>query len=706
MQVRSFFVAILGILSLFSSIVLAAESKTFYRNEQAEVRLLYPKSVGAIQEHWAIEFDLKKDWHIYWINPGDSGASPKFQFQSNELKFGAVKWPVPHRIPLSHLVNYGYKDSVVFPFQVQTSGAENNQATIDLEWLVCKVECIPGFAKFHVEVPLSKMVDGRSEWDLKVKDKINQTVTLLPHENSHSVAVKSMNLKSGVLQVNLEWPTEFGEIEDVFPSNGEYFATQKPTFEKVSETLYRVSLVRQEGVSSETLMSPESSLGFINVVVKDKSFLVELTGKVSQSPEGAQNRSGMVSIPADQSYMIYLVFAFLGGVILNLMPCVFPVLSLKIFSFAKDHQSHLKEGLWYSLGVIGTFTLLGAILLLLKSLGTNVGWGFQLQHPLVVSVLVLLFFLMALNFFGFYEFGDSLMNLAAETDYKSRKWKGASFWTGVLAVFVAAPCTGPFMGSALGAASVLPPIPSMMIFVMLGAGLAFPFLVLAASPTLLKYLPKPGAWMETFKQFLGFPMLLTSVWLVWVLNSLLSPDAGVLIICLLVSVTFFIWWAQKIKNQKTKWFIHILNVFVLVWGFWTIYQMDLSFKGQSINRTSEQDPGHKLEPSIWQSFDPIKIEKDLLAGKSVFVDFTAKWCITCQVNKKNVLETDQITKYFQDHNVSVYRADWTKYDPVITEALSKVGRNSVPVYLFYKNGNLDPIILPQLLTSKDIETLF
>lgn len=676
---------------LFSPSGIAADTVTSFKDEQVEVKLLHPKSVGAFEEHWGIQFDLKKDWHIYWLNPGDSGASPKFQFSSAELTVGPVKWRSPERIPLSHLVNYGYKDEVIFPFLVQSTGASLNQMVIDLEWLVCKVECIPGFTQFKISLPLSQESDAKSVWSPNIKSKIEKSVLMLPQEsNLNSFQIESAKLVDAkILEFELTGLRANDQVLDVFPSNGEYFSTQTPNIVKISDGQFKIELFLQEGV----ILQPEK-LGFVHVVTnhqgQEKSFLKELPKEIGLSIAGP--------ITDKRPYWIYLLFAFLGGIILNLMPCVFPVLSLKIFAFAKDRQSHLKDGIWYSVGVVATFTLLGLGLLLLKSLGSQVGWGFQLQHPIVVSLLIVLFFLMALNFFGFFEIGYSIMNVAADADHKSQKLKGSSFLTGVLAVFVAAPCTGPFMGSALGAASVLPAVPALMIFVTLGFGLAFPFLVLASSPKLLSYLPKPGAWMESLKQFLGFPLLLTSVWLIWVLNSLVSPDAGILVICLLVGIGFFIWLGKSPKPY-TKIIALILSLMLVIAVF---YQVDRMFYQSNLESGASTD----ANSGLWKPFDPMAVQQDLAAGRSVFIDFTAKWCITCQVNKKNVLETAEVQRLFESNQVSVYRADWTKYDPMITQALAKVGRNSVPVYLFYNKGSSNPLMLPQILTFNDINNLF
>ncbi len=373
--------------------------------------------------------------------------------------------------------------------------------------------------------------------------------------------------------------------------------------------------------------------------------------------------------------------------ILNLMPCVFPVLSIKMMSLVQSEVPHrLREALLYSAGVLVTFVVLGGALLALRAAGGAIGWGFQLQSAPVVVGLILLFWLMALSFSGVFEFGHRLMSMASGS-------QGGAFVTGILAVFVATPCTGPFMGVALGAAAVLPPQQALILFVGLGAGLAAPFIVLSLCPPFLKLLPKPGEWMVTLRQFLAFPLYATVIWLLWVLGRLVGDTGWLMGALLMLAVVFSIWlWPRWGRGGRAA--AGVVVVLALVGAFGTV--TDPKAAPSSGDKTS----------SAWQPYSADVIARAQAAGQSVFVDYTAAWCITCQVNKKLVLDTEAVQALFRQHDVLLIRADWTHHNPEITDALAQLGRNSVPVYAWYPGGAVQPELLPQLLQPKMIQSLF
>ncbi len=389
-----------------------------------------------------------------------------------------------------------------------------------------------------------------------------------------------------------------------------------------------------------------------------------------------------------------LLLALGGGLLLNLMPCVLPVLSLKVLGLSMHETGHgdakarMASGLAYTAGVVLSFLALAAGLLALRSAGEAVGWGFQLQSPLVVAGLAALFTLIGLNLAGVFEVGTLLGGLAGTR--AKRPWVDAGL-TGVLAVAVAAPCTAPFMGAALGFAVGLPAPQALLIFAALGLGLALPFLLVSVVPGLARWLPKPGAWMERFKVAMAFPMFATVVWLVWVLGQQAGIDAAASLLAVLVALAFAAWtWAGR---GRSAWALIgsgvgiALTVAALVWA-WPLW------KATPPQELATQAGGAQR----WEAWSPERVAAHQAAGRKVFVDFTAAWCVTCQVNKRSTLSQPEVLAALEQHRVVTMRADWTRRDALIAAELTRLKRSGVPVYALYKSGNATPTLLPELLS--------
>lgn len=635
-----------------------------------------------------IHFETDPEWHVYWRNPGDSGAAPRFAFNAVNLIPEEILWPYPARLPIAHLVNLGYERDVAYLFKAgvapldlrnKTSHPRSVRLAVELEWLVCKEECIPGFGTLTLERPITG--DNHS-WLPEIKAVVDRFQARIPRAEAQSPWLISCAYwgDNGVLTLNLQPADKHISVSElavpeVYPLDGNFVGAAVPEV-SVSTDALKLRFATTSGVP------PPKTAGF--VIVADGSAW-EFPAVVIQ--QGAFNDQ------ASASLWLLLLSALLGGVILNLMPCVFPVLSIKLFSLINTpgegsaQMSHrLREGLLYTAGVLATFIGLGLILLVLRAGGAAIGWGFQLQSPFIVLALIALFWLMALSFLGNFEFGHRLMQKAGSSKSSS------SFMTGVLAVLVAAPCTGPFMGAALGAAATLPAFSAMAIFIGLGLGLAAPFLLLAISPALSSRLPKPGPWMDSLRQFLAFPLFATVLWLLWVLGQLIG-DSGWMIGALLILVFSFAIWLGKSTRKMWRVFAWVIALLTLVWAF---AQLERASAGV-VPMTEE---------GAWQAYDADKISNARAGGQAVFIDFTAAWCITCQVNKKVVLDTDTADRLFTDNKVLRVRADWTRYDADITAALAAFGRNSVPVYVYYPADGSQPQILPQLLTIEMIRELF
>ncbi|UTF58757.1 protein-disulfide reductase DsbD [Gilvimarinus sp. DA14] len=639
-------------------------AQTEASGDHVRVRLLAPEQLAAGQTHTlGFYFEVDPHWHVYWRNAGDSGAAPKFNIRSDSASTGDIQWPFPTRLPVEHLTNLGYEGNVAYLFELTPKAdAKTIALNIDLEWLVCKIDCIPGFGSMTTELP----VGSEASWNAEDKALIEQWQARIPQAaaNSPWQAESLLTGADNTLQLSLNGS---GEAPEVFPLDGALLAAASPEHSS-TENGYRYTFKRQPGVDLP------AHTGF---VISDGEQAWQLDNVPLGSAPPAQ---------ANQPLWLLLVAAFVGGVILNLMPCVFPVLSIKLFGLINSGagaSARTREGLLYSAGVLATFAALGALLLALRAGGAAIGWGFQLQSAPVVLGLIVLFWLMALAFSGVFEFGHRLMQMAGSAS-------GGSFVTGVLAVFVAAPCTGPFMGAALGAAAVLPAASAMAIFLGLGAGLAAPFLLLTLSPALLARLPRPGPWMDTLRQLFAFPLYATVIWLLWVLGQLAGESGWLLGSSLLLTLAFCLWLGGK-GGKLWRLVAWVLALAALVVTF---------------ARLAPSEPATTAGDGIWQGYNAELIQQARADGQAVFIDYTAAWCITCQVNKKLVLNTEHTTELFKQHNVLAIRADWTRHDPAITQALSQLGRNSVPVYAWYAPGAESAQLLPQILQERMINDLF
>lgn len=641
---------------LFFILNSGAWAQTSLSGDHVRIQLLPPSQAG---EPLGIHYQIDPEWHIYWKNPGDSGAAPKFTSEDAEIR--KILWPYPERLPIKDLTNYGYSHETVLFLDLKPL---KPQATIHLEWLVCKIECIPGFGSLTY-----KTEDRPAAENPLYKKYLERVPQPAPMEVAKFISEDDSQF---IFELH-EDASHRSEIH-VFPENGLKFQTQTPQVETREDSLV-ISVPRTSNPVPST-----NSEGFTIVLKGGETRYFE----VQVSTTKPQNL---------QDFLFGLLAAFLGGLILNAMPCVFPVLSLKVFSFLKEPEAQkIRKSSWhYTYGVLASFALIGLSLTLLRLIGESVGWGYQLQSPWLVYLLVVLFFVMALNFLGSFEMGNSFALWAGGKS--SRSWLSGSFGTGVLAVVVASPCTAPFMGSALGLTLLLPWYQSLMIFLSLGLGMSFPMLLLGHYPGFSRWLPKPGAWMENLKQFMAFPMLVTALWLLWVLGNQKGQEALYLALGSLLLLSFFLWLGQKSRKLLMK----LSCVFIFL-GILT----GAAFK---IQQLSMPNGDSKESVSAWSPFDPALIGSQRKL-QNVFVDFTASWCITCQINKKGVLDTEEIQGLFKETDTFLIRADWTNHDPAITKALAQFNRNSVPLYVFYPKGESNPQMLPQLLTKEMIRDLF
>ncbi len=610
-------------------------------------------------------FSLTPGWHTYWKNPGDAGEGATIKWNlPDDIKVSEILWPGPERIPVEPLMTFGYEDEVVLLTRIYTS--KNTIIPLSLNaivsWYTCKEICIPQEAEVSFPIkPGNKTSTVSKGLLLQILDKV-------PVEFNGSYRVQKLD-DSYVLQGQLEEQDQYDSMY-FFPNN--YGLT-----DYVKEQLYEKNndSFSLQIKASEADLGAESFEGVIEVKNNEKVTFFSIDYPLE--PE---------SISQEFSIFTLILFAFLGGLILNVMPCVFPILSIKVLRFVEQSGDStykiFQQGLLFSVGVIFTFLTIAALLISLKSGGESIGWGYQLQSPIVVSLLFYLFVVLGYVFMSNIVLGSSLARLGTLSLDKSDSME--SFLTGVLAVIVASPCTAPFMGSAIGFALLQPSFYSVLIFLGLGIGFSLPYLILSAKPSLLSFLPKPGQWMESFKQFMAFPMWASAIWLLWVLSSQVSNQEVIQVLLGALMITTGLWFVEKNRSEVSwvKWLLRLPFILLLIFSLWLI-------------PTSYSD---LEEPQDQLTYTP-QLLNDLREEKAlIFLNFTADWCITCKVNEAVALKTSKVRKILSDKDITYIEADWTRKDPVISSALERYGRTGLPLYLLFPSQG-EPLILPEILTE-------
>ena len=644
----------------------------------------------------ALRTVLDDKWHTYWRNPGDSGEPVQIDWRLPEgASAGEITWPLPDAIPTGPLINYGFEGVPFFPVSITLPEDVQSGEMIIIEagvyYLVCKDVCIPESADLSLQIMIGDAeLNGR--WDSAINRALDKapkkgTVQAGVMKVGETVIYSFANLPKGDFSRAHFFPNDLGVIK---PSEA-----QKIT---ITETGLKIS-VGAEYVWNNAL--PESFEGVLRYMDNGEAKGVIVSAAVGQAmaigaPVTASPSNGGTS-PAPISQAIggitlwgAVISAFLGGLILNLMPCVFPIISMKALSLTKiahgEKPAIRREAHFYTLGVIAMFMGLTLILLALKAAGTEIGWGFQLQSPLIVGLLALLLFAIGLNLLGVFEFGSGLQNTGSALVGKGGK--SGAFFTGALAVIVATPCTAPFMAGAIGYAMAQPAVIMMAVFMALAIGFALPFLLLGYMPALLAKLPKPGPWMVRFKELLAFPMLGAAIWLVWVLSLQAGADGVLKVLLAMLTLGFALWcWKRSGGLAKT---VAILSLFGALFLPFTV--------SASSSTASTFLSAEGYEKLAWS---PAMVAERRAAGQTVFVDFTAAWCVTCKVNERLVLEKASTRALFKEANTAFLVADWTNKNDEIARELARHGRSGVPLYLVYPSGNNDvsPLILPQVLTE-------
>ena len=704
------------------------------RTDQVQAKLLAhaPQGVpvgqtpdaAAGQPVWVgLQITHAPEWHTYWKNAGDSGMPTELQWTLPPgVMAGDIAWPLPKKIPIGHLANYGYEGTVLLPVPLIITPeykpgvlADALDVKLKATWLVCRKECIPQDGEFALKIPLrsSTALNGAA-FDAALKSQPADVA------GAHQVALKDDGKRLAVRVAGLPVDVR-GQPLELFPESpgvvvtaatpakpgepvgarswsqhwdGDVWTADVPVSPERADSPEKMTLVLVAGERGWRAEAPVAGAWPALALPAGVSPALEAALKANANAgANAPPPAAPTAVPAT-TFVWALLGALIGGLVLNLMPCVFPVLAIKVLGFtqhADDRRAHRTSGLAYTAGVVLSFLALGALMLALRAAGQQLGWGFQLQSPAVVAALTVLFTVIGLNLAGVFEFGSFLPSRLATME--ARNPVANSFLTGMLAVAVASPCTAPFMGASLGLAVGLPAVQALLIFAAIGLGMALPYLAASWWPAVARLLPKPGAWMDTFKKFMAFPMFGTAVWLLWVLGQQTGIDGAGALLALLV-VLALVLWALGLTGRTRI----VLASFSIAAGAFLA-----SAIGPNVIKMAEAaTPVAQTPGARWQPWSAERVQTALGAGQPVFVDFTAAWCVTCQYNKKTTLASAEVLSAMDAAKVQTFRADWTRRDAAITAELQKLGRSGVPVYVLQAPGQA-PVVFSEILSVTEVK---
>ncbi len=633
-------------------------------------------------------------WHTYWVNPGDSGNATTISWTLPDgASASEIIWPAPSRFSMGPITNYAYENNVTLlskvsvPSSIAVGDTFTARALVD--WLVCAEECIPQQVELALSLPVVGNVNETGEGSALIAEAQARVPIASPWEVTAQQSAIDPETAQGKLQLNVGISKDqLAQVQDIwfYPYDWGRIRQSDPQQRKDL-----ADAIQLEIPTGEAPAAIDDKLTGV-LVIKEQQGIVrgyEISVPV-QSLASNQNTEGFAI-----GFAGALLFALLGGVILNLMPCVFPVLSIKALSLV-SHSNYSaveirRQGYVYTLGVLASFAVLALLLILLKAGGSQVGWGFQFQSPIFVLLVAYLLFAVGLSLSGVFFIGGSVTG--AGSSLAEKPGYSGSFFTGVLATVVATPCTAPFMAAALGYAVAQPPLKLLAIFLSLGLGLALPYLLLSCWPRLQRWLPRPGLWMERAKQLLAFPMYAAAIWLVWVLVQQAGVDAVITALggMLLIAIAAWLYDSTRTLTNGKR---NLGNVSVLA-----LVLLAVGFGGAQVNSPAHAAQKSAAADANWEAYSDERLQSLLAEGKPVFLNFTASWCISCLVNERVALSTDAVKKQFEQQGIVYLKGDWTNRDPQITAFLKKFNRSGVPLYVFYPAGQAEsPKELPQILT--------
>ena len=659
-------------------------------------------------------FELEPGWHIYWKNAGDAGEPPHIQWTLPEgITAGAIQFPAPSRLPLGPLMDFGYENEVLFPLTINVAKTAKPGPAIlhaKVDWLVCRATCIPGKAELELSRELydhpRKPVSLASDADI-FRRLGGQLPKALPAGDKAVFQRTADGFRLWVETGQQETEASF------FPSDENILDNPAP--QKLAPTAKGLILDLKKDANLSA--NPAQLKGVLELSGGRAFELAAQAGKVTalplalaashpvaaastqaSAPEPASttaNPSGAKLVLLSELLRVSGL-AFIGGLILNLMPCVFPVLFLKglaLVNSGNEQRHQLRaHGLVYTAGILVSFWILVAVLLGLRAAGATLGWGFQIQSPIFLELIAGLLFFLGLSLAGQFEIGLTLTSAGGSLAAK-RGFTG-SFFTGVLAVIVATPCTAPFMGAAIGYALAHPAAVTFAVFTALALGLAAPYFALTLQPAWTRLLPKPGAWMEVLRQAISVPIFATVIWLAWVVAQAYGAAILAALLGSFLLLAIAGWFLGRWPGRRWASIIAALIVLGVI-AISVIAPGKLAVASETVNQSEMK--------GLWQPWSTDAVSRSLAAGQPVFVDFTAKWCLSCQVNERVALDHPEVEQAFQARNVVLMKADWTRHDEAITQALTALGRSGVPAYALYTPGQSEPRMLPEVLTPGIVE---
>ena len=642
-----------------------------------------------------LRLEMRDGWHSYWLNPGDSGMETTIEWVLPPgVSAGVIQWPTPERIPVGPLVNYGYgrEATLLVPLTVDRSVATGQIVSLvaKASWLACADVCIPEEATLTLDLPIADAPAASTEGPRFVAARAALPVaspwsaTVVRSGDKFRLALAAPGLDPKQITDAHFFPTLNGAIQAAAPQ------PLSVSSQGLDLTLTVGDLPPQAGAPLDGVLVLTEKLG-------------EKTARnaILVSAALTAGAASLIETPS-LSLALALLLAFGGGLILNLMPCVLPILAMKAMSFAR-HGADMRQGISYSAGVLLSFLGIAAALLVLRAGGAQIGWGYQLQSPVVVAGLACLVFAVGLSFSGVFTIGARLANVGG--GLTARGGLAGSFFTGALAVLVATPCTAPFMGAALGFALAQPPAEALAVFAALGLGMAAPFLILSMTPAVGRWLPKPGVWMDRLKQALAFPMYATAAWLVWVMSLQAGSEAllSTLIAMVLIGLAGWLYDATALSEGRWRLFGRSLAAAGIGVTLYLLQGLPTGGPaGAQVEARLEGPMALRVGAVSWELYAPDTLSAARAADRPVLLNVTAAWCITCLVNERVALSSPKVGEALAAAGVATFKADWTRRDPAITALLAEFGRSGVPLYALYPGKGRAAELLPQILTEGDV----
>lgn len=639
-----------------------SQSDIFDYSQFSQIKLVSPqKSISHQTKKISIGLwiTLNKGWHSYWKYPGESGKPLKVKWHLPEgSTLSDLQWPIPKRFDIGSLTNFVYKDHVLLISELSLPPKKQNlKIAADVEWFICKEVCVPIHKKTKLNVNLQKEEKIKTFW----KNTFDKWSKSIPKKIDRK---SPLNIKDKNWQAHISTEKKL-KLLDILPLSKNTFSPKKPKI--LSTNSYHHSFVIQpQNKPSVSHTKDIKALAIFENKESKLGYIYTFTSKT-------------------KNIFWFLLLALLGGVLLNLMPCVLPIVFLKftnILEQSKQKTAHvILSNLAYTAGVISSFIVLALFVVLLKKGGQSIGWGFQMQSPYFLLSIIFLFTLISFNFIGWFS-----LSLPSIPFFHRGKNLFKHFLTGILSTTAASPCTVPFMGASIGYAFANSTFHIIMIFLFLGIGLSFPYLLLSIFPKGINYIPTPGNWGHKLKHFMAFPMLATSVWLIHLFNQLQNQKLFILLSCLLL-LTFGFWLLNNFKRKQWLTWISRFIIFV-----------SLIFPFLSLSRST-------IKTSIpWEVFSKEKMEHILSEEKPLFVNFTADWCLTCKFNEEFTFKNKKVIQFFTDKNIQSLKGDWSNKNPEISHILEQYNRSGIPFYLYFPPGSShsSAVILPELLTPNTL----